>query len=124
MDFANQYIGGGVLGHGAVQEEIRFLICPELIASRLFCEAMLDHESIIITGEKWLSLYFSRGLQPYASLSQVLSAFRTTEATPPHSSGPGPTMTVSLGMLGAVDVHRLWPWMLWSSGGETLCSSG
>lgn len=33
VDFANKYIGGGVLGHGAVQEEIRFLICPELIVS-------------------------------------------------------------------------------------------
>lgn len=27
-DFANKVIGGGVLGRGAVQEEIRFLICP------------------------------------------------------------------------------------------------
>ena len=34
VDFANAYIGGGVLGHGCVQEEIRFLICPELIISR------------------------------------------------------------------------------------------
>ena len=31
VDFANKFIGGGVLGHGAVQEEIRFLICPELL---------------------------------------------------------------------------------------------
>ena len=50
MDFANRFIGGGVLGHGAVQEEIRFLICPELIVSRLFCERMLDTECIYITG--------------------------------------------------------------------------
>lgn len=28
-DFANEYIGGGVLRRGAVQEEIRFTICPE-----------------------------------------------------------------------------------------------
>ena len=34
IDFANAFVGGGVLGHGCVQEEIRFLICPELIASR------------------------------------------------------------------------------------------
>lgn len=34
VDFANAYVGGGVLGHGCVQEEIRFLICPELIVSR------------------------------------------------------------------------------------------
>jgi len=30
VDFANKYIGGGALGHGSVQEEIRFAICPEL----------------------------------------------------------------------------------------------
>ena len=34
VDFANAYVGGGVLAHGCVQEEIRFLICPELIVSR------------------------------------------------------------------------------------------
>ena len=34
VDFANAFVGGGVLGHGCVQEEIRFLICPELIISR------------------------------------------------------------------------------------------
>ena len=27
-DFANKYIGGGVLGFGCVQEEIRFVISP------------------------------------------------------------------------------------------------
>ena len=35
-DFANAYIGGGVLGRGCVQEEIRFLLSPELIAGRLY----------------------------------------------------------------------------------------
>ena len=37
LDFANKYVGGGVLGNGCVQEEIRFLICPELIVSCLLC---------------------------------------------------------------------------------------
>ncbi len=32
VDFANMYIGGGVLDDGRVQEELRFTICPELIA--------------------------------------------------------------------------------------------
>jgi len=50
VDFANKRIGGGVLGWGAVQEEIRFMICPELIVSRLFSEQMDHNESIIITG--------------------------------------------------------------------------
>ncbi len=33
-DFANMYIGGGVLNHGAVQEEIRFLINTGRIAGK------------------------------------------------------------------------------------------
>ena len=32
-DFANMYIGGGVLMGGNVQEEIRFSIAPECIVS-------------------------------------------------------------------------------------------
>ena len=50
MDFANKFIGGGVLGHGCVQEEIRFLICPELLLSRLFTEVLDDNECVIIKG--------------------------------------------------------------------------
>lgn len=45
-----RYIGGGVLGHGSVQEEIRFLICPELLVSQLFSEHMLAKEAILISG--------------------------------------------------------------------------
>jgi len=45
-----RFIGGGVLGYGSVQEEIRFLICPELLPSQLFSEKMLHTEAIIITG--------------------------------------------------------------------------
>ena len=45
VDFANAYVGGGVLGHGCVQEEIRFLICPELISSMLFTERLGDSEA-------------------------------------------------------------------------------
>ena len=33
-----------------MQEEIRFLICPELIISRLFTEGLADNECLIITG--------------------------------------------------------------------------
>eukprot|EP00053_Salpingoeca_punica_P015769 m.145920 g.145920 ORF g.145920 m.145920 type:complete len:690 (-) comp16795_c0_seq3:1113-3182(-) len=57
VDFANKRIGGGVLGFGAVQEEIRFMICPELIVSRLFVETIEDHESVIITGAEQFSKY-------------------------------------------------------------------
>ncbi|XP_025207633.1 poly(ADP-ribose) glycohydrolase [Melanaphis sacchari] len=57
VDFANKFIGGGVLGHGSVQEEIRFLICPELLLSQLFSEKMLHTEAIIITGVERFSDY-------------------------------------------------------------------
>ncbi len=50
VDFANKYVGGGVIGSGCVQEEIRFVICPELIISRLFTEKLLDNEALIISG--------------------------------------------------------------------------
>lgn len=50
MDFANKFVGGGVIGRGCVQEEILFLISPELIVSRLFTEALADNEVLIITG--------------------------------------------------------------------------
>ena len=36
---------------GAVQEEIRFLICPEMIVCRLFTECLEKNESIIMRGE-------------------------------------------------------------------------
>ena len=51
MDFANKYIGGGVLREGSVQEEIRFVICPELIVSLLFTEVLDPNEAVVITGE-------------------------------------------------------------------------
>uniref|UniRef100_A0A3P9PWP0 poly(ADP-ribose) glycohydrolase n=1 Tax=Poecilia reticulata TaxID=8081 RepID=A0A3P9PWP0_POERE len=56
VDFANRYVGGGVTGHGLVQEEIRFLINPELIVSRLFTEALEHNECLIITGVYFLPL--------------------------------------------------------------------
>lgn len=50
VDFANKNVGGGVLGFGCVQEEIRFVICPELLVSRLFVERLGDQEAVIVTG--------------------------------------------------------------------------
>lgn len=57
VDFANKYLGGGVLGHGCVQEEIRFLINPESIAGMLFLPAMQDNEAIEIVGAERFSEY-------------------------------------------------------------------
>nr|XP_046231778.1 poly(ADP-ribose) glycohydrolase [Scatophagus argus] len=57
VDFASSRIGGGVLGNGLVQEEILFLINPELIVARLFTEKLKDDECLIITGSQQFSCY-------------------------------------------------------------------
>ncbi|OEL21293.1 Poly(ADP-ribose) glycohydrolase 1 [Dichanthelium oligosanthes] len=50
VDFANKYLGGGALSRGCVQEEIRFMINPELIVGMLFMASMEDNEAIEIIG--------------------------------------------------------------------------
>jgi len=60
-DFANKYLGGAVLSHGAVQEEIRFMICPECLISMLFCEVMLPNEAVFIVGTRQYSRYGGYG---------------------------------------------------------------
>ncbi|XP_041066296.1 poly(ADP-ribose) glycohydrolase-like [Carcharodon carcharias] len=57
VDFASPMVGGGVLGSGLVQEEIRFLINPELIVARLFTEKLADNECLVITGAQRYSEY-------------------------------------------------------------------
>ncbi|XP_030004755.1 poly(ADP-ribose) glycohydrolase isoform X2 [Sphaeramia orbicularis] len=57
VDFASHWIGGGVLSSGLVQEEILFLMNPELIVSRLFTEKLGDNECLIITGSQQFSIY-------------------------------------------------------------------
>jgi len=57
VDFANKLIGGGVLGSGSVQEEIRFAINPELIVSRLFTSEIEDNEVVFIKGTERYSVY-------------------------------------------------------------------
>jgi len=56
-DFANAFIGGGVLSGGCVQEEIRFAICPELTVGCLICPVMLDPEAIQVVGAQQYSAY-------------------------------------------------------------------
>lgn len=48
VDFANRYIGGGVLRGGCVQEEILFATHPELICSMAFMEVMGPNDAIRI----------------------------------------------------------------------------
>ena len=61
VDFANKLVGGGVLDEGCVQEEIRFLVCPELIVSRLITEELDANESLLITGCERFSNYTGYG---------------------------------------------------------------
>ncbi|CAD8178691.1 unnamed protein product [Paramecium octaurelia] len=48
VDFANKYVGGGVLRNGCVQEEILFTIMPENIIAVLFCKVLDFHQIVII----------------------------------------------------------------------------
>ncbi|GLT73693.1 hypothetical protein SLA2020_455310 [Shorea laevis] len=57
VDFANKYLGGGALRRGCVQEEIRFMVNPELIAGMLFLPSMEDNEAIEIVGAERFSDY-------------------------------------------------------------------
>ena len=45
-DFANRFIGGGVFGHGAVQEEIMFMEAPECYIAMFLCSRMENDETI------------------------------------------------------------------------------
>ena len=50
-----------MLGEGCVQEEIRFVVCPELIVSILLTEVLDHNEAVVITGKLLHSSYgFSR----------------------------------------------------------------
>jgi poly(ADP-ribose) glycohydrolase len=57
LDFANKWIGGGVLGRGLVQEEILFLIKPECIAARLFTPMLRDDQALFIIGAQRYSAH-------------------------------------------------------------------
>jgi poly(ADP-ribose) glycohydrolase len=61
IDFANKYLGGGVLTYGCVQEEIRFCVSPELFPSMILCECMNDEEAVIIYGAEQYSKYDGYG---------------------------------------------------------------
>ena len=80
VDFANAFVGGGVLGRGCVQEEIRFLVSPELIVSRLFTERLGDNECLIITGFERFSRYSG-----YASTFQFSGHFDDQTPIDPDS---------------------------------------
>ncbi|KAJ3317324.1 hypothetical protein HDV06_001700, partial [Boothiomyces sp. JEL0866] len=61
VDFANCFIGGGVLEGGCVQEEIMFMCRPECIAARYFTQPLLDNEALVIRNAKVYSDYEGYG---------------------------------------------------------------
>ncbi|XP_055613980.1 poly(ADP-ribose) glycohydrolase-like [Uranotaenia lowii] len=80
VDFANKFLGGGVLGHGCVQEEIRFVINPELLISKLFTEALKPQEALVMMGSEQFSEY-----NGYASTFTFAGDF--LDETPRDASG-------------------------------------
>jgi hypothetical protein len=50
VDFANRFLGGGVLSGGNVQEEIRFAVAPEHLAMMIVSPMMRDDEAIVMSG--------------------------------------------------------------------------
>jgi poly(ADP-ribose) glycohydrolase len=56
-DFANPYIGGGSLRKGCAQEEILFLIFPQLYISILLCERLDHNEALYLANFRQYSLY-------------------------------------------------------------------
>uniref|UniRef100_A0A0X3NIX6 poly(ADP-ribose) glycohydrolase n=1 Tax=Schistocephalus solidus TaxID=70667 RepID=A0A0X3NIX6_SCHSO len=57
VDFANRFLGGGVLRWGCVQEEIMCVIKPEMLVGRLFLESLLPHEAALVFGAERFSNY-------------------------------------------------------------------
>lgn len=57
VNFANKFIGGGVLNSGCVQEEILNVLCPELIVGKLITERLADTDAVLITGAEQFSEY-------------------------------------------------------------------
>ena len=58
-----------------MQEEIRFLVCPELILSRLFCERLDSNECLIVTGKRALPklLYLTNEFMKHRNVRQIYS---------------------------------------------------
>jgi poly(ADP-ribose) glycohydrolase len=61
VDFANAYIGGGSLTKGSAQEEILFLIYPQLYATIPFCAKMKYNEAIFLSNFRRYATYTGYG---------------------------------------------------------------
>jgi len=88
-DFANKYVGGGVLRSGLVQEEIRFTVCPELLASLLFTEVLGDREVLVVVGVEQFTEY-----EGYSDSFKFAGMFKDTVGL--DSSGRKETSVVAM----------------------------
>ncbi|KAK1944020.1 Poly(ADP-ribose) glycohydrolase [Phytophthora citrophthora] len=82
IDFANKFAGGGVLNSGCVQEEIRFLLSPELLVSCLVFAKLEPHEAFVIHGTGRYS-----GYQGYGGSFVYGGNFEDTTSLVPLSNG-------------------------------------
>lgn len=94
-----RYVGGGVLGWGCVQEEIRFVICPELMVSMLVAEALDDTEALIVTGVEQYSAY-----EGYSDSFKWMG--NHVDKTPFDSSGRRRTSVVAIDALLFKQSHK------------------
>lgn len=91
-NFVNRFVGGGVLNYGCVQEEIRFVICPELMVTMLVTETLDDTEALVVNG-----------VERYSSYEGYSNNFKWTgdfvDETPRDSSGRLKTCIVAIDAL-------------------------
>lgn len=95
-DFANRYLGGGVLSGGCVQEEIRFSVSPELLAAMIVSPMMEAREAIVVHGAERFA-----AVRGYGYKLAFDGAF--TDASPRLADG---TPDVSVVAFDALDFRR------------------
>jgi poly(ADP-ribose) glycohydrolase len=95
-DFANASLGGGVLRSGCVQEEIRFVVAPELLAAMIVSPRLRDDEAVVMRGAERFAAY--RG---YATELEYAGPFDD-----PCARGPDGTPDIELVAIDAIDYRK------------------
>ena len=99
VDFANAYLGGGVLSGGCVQEEIRFAVAPELLAGMIVSPRMGPLEAIVL-----------RGAERFATVTGYAFTLRYAGAfADPCARAADGTPEVEVAAIDAVDYRRTLP---------------
>jgi len=94
-EFANAYVGGGVLTGDFAMEELLFLVKPELMVAMAVHNRMSDTEAVTVSGARQFSL-----ISGYGSSFAYAGAYDGRRADPPPTvcaidaiRGGGPAMT-------------------------------